>query len=65
MINGQHISWQHLVELYHRDHGNMTQTSGLTLSHKVKWEHIHLMSYSKMRVDLAAQVCLKISYMED
>ena len=37
----------------------MTQKSGLTLLHKVKWEHIYLTSYSKMRVDLAAQVCLK------
>ena len=37
----------------------MTKKSGLTLLHKVKWEHIYLTSYSKMRVDLAAQVCLK------
>ena len=25
---------------------------------KIKYEHVHLTSYSKMRVDLAAQVCM-------
>ena len=32
-------------------------TAGLSILRKLKWEHIHLTSYSKMRVDLAAQVC--------
>ena len=31
---------------------------GLTLLPKLKREHIQLTSYSKMRVDLAAQVCI-------
>ena len=56
-INGQHISWQHLVDLYHRHRGNgMAPTSGVAIIHKIKLEHIKLTSYSKMRVDLAAQV---------
>lgn len=31
-------------------------TPGLSILPKLKHEHIHLTSYSKMRVDLAAQV---------
>lgn len=50
-INGQDISWQHLVSLYNEHKGK-----GLTIQKKLKWEHIKLTSYSKMRVDLAAQV---------
>jgi len=30
--------------------------SGLTLIPKLKFEHLHLTNFSKMRVDLAAQV---------
>ena len=30
---------------------------GLSLLPKLKFEHVHLTSFSKMRVDLAAQVC--------
>ena len=33
-----------------------TKSSGLLLVPKLKMEHIQLMSYSRMRVDLAAQV---------
>lgn len=32
---------------------------GLSILHKLKYEHIQLNSYSKMRVDLAAQVIMK------
>ncbi len=49
-INGQDISWQHLVSLYQKHQHD------LTTQKKLKWEHINLTSYSKMRVDLAAQV---------
>ena len=45
------ISWTHLTELYEMNRAG----GGLALLHKLKFEHIHLSSYSKMRVDLAAQ----------
>jgi len=32
----------------------------VTMVHKLKYEHIRLTSFSKMRVDLAAQVCISI-----
>ena len=55
--NGQYISWQHLVDLYHKHRGDgTTPRPGLSILHKIKMEHIQLTSYSKMRVDLAAQV---------
>ena len=38
-------------------------TPGLTILPKLKYEHIHLTSYRKMRVDLAAQVWFIGSYM--
>ena len=50
---GKEISWQHLMILYEQDHG---RGSGLALVPKLKYEHVHLTSFSKMRVDLAAQV---------
>eukprot|EP00731_Ephydatia_muelleri_P010173 Em0005g759a len=55
-INGQDISWQHLVDLYKAHRGPDCATLGLSILPKLKWEHIELNSYSKMRVDLAAQV---------
>ena len=33
-----------------------TPRAGLSILHKIKMEHVQLTSYSKMRVDLAAQV---------
>ena len=52
--DGYYISWQHLVNLYESDKG---KGSGLSLVPKLKFEHIYkLSSFSKMRVDLAAQV---------
>ena len=45
------------MELYHRNAGAQTTTPGLSLVHKLRYEHIHLTSFSKMRVDLAVQVC--------
>lgn len=56
-INGQDISWQHLLKLYERHCSVKHLTPGLTILPKIKYEHVHLTSYSKMRVDLAAQVC--------
>ena len=40
-----------IARLYHKN------SNGLSILHKIKWENVHLTSYSKMRVDLAAQVC--------
>lgn len=66
--NGSYISWQHLVDLYERDKGRATGTShvlllcldilftGFAMVPKLKFEHINLSSFAKMRVDLAAQV---------
>jgi len=45
-----------VVDLYHRNSGAKVQSPGLSLLPKLKYEHVHLTSFSKMRVDLAAQV---------
>ena len=54
--NGKSISWTHLYNLYVRDQGDGVCTRMLP---KLKYEHLHLTSFSKMRVDLAAQVIIK------
>ena len=51
--NGKGISWSHLTELYHRD---TSPGMGIRIVPKLKFEHISLTSFSKMHVDLAAQV---------
>ena len=38
----------------------MGKASGLAMLPKLKYEHIHLTSFSKMRVDLAAQVRVQL-----
>lgn len=48
------ISWSHIVKLY-LDKTDSVQS--LSCVPKLKYEHIYLTSFSKMRVDLAAQVC--------
>ena len=50
---GREISWKHIEKLYEDDR---RPGVGLTLLPKIKREHIKLNSFSKMRVDLAAQV---------
>ena len=45
-----YISWEHLEQLNRQD---TRKATGLS---KLKYEHIELTSFSKMRVDLAAQV---------
>ena len=52
--DGHCISWIRIVNLYKDDlkHG------GLKLVPKLKYEHISLTSYSRMKVCLAAQVLL-------
>ena len=42
------------MELYKRNAGVTTQTPGLCLVLKIKYEHVYLTNFSKMRVDLAA-----------
>ena len=50
--NGEEISWQRVVDLYYRD---TAKPAGLRQVPKLKYKHIKL-TFSKMRVDLAAQV---------
>ena len=45
------------MEVYHQNKGDASEpTAGLSILPKIKLEHIKLTSYSRMRVDLAAQV---------
>ena len=44
------------LSIYKRDTRCDQQVTGLRLVPKLKFEHIYLSSFSKMRVDLAAQV---------
>ncbi len=55
--NERVISWQHLRDVYASGKGAYREAPGLSLVTKLKYEHLHLTSFSKMRVDLAAQVC--------
>ena len=45
--------WSHLTDLYKRD---TAASQGVRMIPNIKFEHISLNSFSKMRVDLAAQV---------
>lgn len=45
------------MELYQEDSGSTESRASLCLVPKLKYEHVHLNSFSRMRVDLAAQVC--------
>lgn len=54
--NGRDIRWKHIVDLYERNTGRETETPGVSIAHKLKYEHIKLTNFLKMRVDLAAQV---------
>ena len=53
--NGKSILWKHLEDLYMKD---TSEGMGLWKLPKLKYEHLHFTSFSKMRVDLAAQVHL-------
>ena len=55
-VNDKTIEWKHLQELHDKLSSMAVQSSGLTLIPKLKREHLHLTSFSRMRVDLAAQV---------
>ena len=56
---GHYILWSHLTEL----HDKSQQDSGLYIGKKLTREHTHLTPYSRMRVDLAAQVYTLCIYM--
>ena len=46
-----------MVDLYYRDTANVEDVRQVK---KLKYEHVRLNSFSKMRVDLAAQVYAKV-----
>ena len=58
---GKEMKWSHIADLYHSSNGAETNSPGTPcFVHKLKYEHIPLTSFSKMRVDLAAQVMIII-----
>ena len=54
--NGKRIEWSHIQELYEKISNTAIASHGISLLPKLKQEHVVLTSYSRMRVDLAAQV---------
>lgn len=55
-INGKDILWRHLYTLYEAKMEMSTRSKGLYMLKKLSREHLHLTSYSRMRVDLAVEV---------
>uniref|UniRef100_A0A1X7UIU0 Uncharacterized protein n=1 Tax=Amphimedon queenslandica TaxID=400682 RepID=A0A1X7UIU0_AMPQE len=55
LINGQDIKWATVIQLFEKHCLDNLRAPGLSILHKIHHEHIHLTSYSKMRVDLAVQ----------
>jgi len=53
------MGWNHIRALYYRNMGD-PNSCGVSLVHKLTLEHINLTSFSKMRVDLAAQVSVLV-----
>ena len=54
-MNDKYITWQHLIYRY-TCHNKVMDRAGLFLTNKITYEHVYLNFYSRMRVDLAAQV---------
>ena len=52
--NGKRIDWQHLTDIYQQE---TFFEENMRLVPKLKFEHLNLTSYLKMRVDLAAWIC--------
>ena len=52
------MSWSNLQALYKR---GTEQNAGLRLLPKLKYEHVNLTAFLKMKVDLAAQVSSSFS----
>ena len=63
-VNGKDIRWHHLVDLYKAKMDMGTRSEGLYLLKKLKLDHIQLTSYSKMKVNLAAQVIHAFLFMQ-
>ena len=62
--DGKELRWKHILDLYQRNTGAVRSAPGLSLVPKLTFEHVMLTSFSKMRVDLAAQVhCTCTVYM--
>ena len=61
-MQGKQISWSKFEKLYQNDKRCGQQATGLHLVSKLKYEHIYLSSFSKMRVDHAAQILFSILY---
>ena len=55
--NGNEIQWSHLVRVFEQTRSQ----AGLSILPKLRYEHIYLSSFSKMRVDLAVQVISKFN----
>lgn len=55
-VNGQYIEWKQVEDVYKKNNDMQIQSQGLSILPKLKREHVHLTSFSRMRVDLAAQV---------
>ena len=55
--NGKELKWSHISDLYFKNNSALKDSPGLSLVPKLTYEHISLTSFSKMRVDLATQVC--------
>ena len=55
-MRGKNISWRHLQQLYDAKLAMSSRSSGLYLIQKLKQEHVNLTSFSRMHVDLAAEV---------
>lgn len=53
--NGKGIQWKYVVHLYTQDNDRGRVNPGLRKVPKLKYEYVHITSFSKMRVYLAAQ----------
>lgn len=54
--DGQYIEWEQMCALVEKQTSMASASHGISLIPKLKLEHVKLTSFSKMRVDLAAQV---------
>ena len=54
-LDGQQISWQHIVSIFEWDIGKNRTSVGFKQT-RLTSEHVHLSSRSKMNVSMAAQV---------
>ncbi len=55
-MSGKYIEWKHLSNLYDKVSSAAVCSKGVTLLPKLKLEHVRMTPFSRMRVDLAAQV---------